>query len=231
MGVLLEQVKLSNLVNGNGIADNFKKNSLFFYEKYSKSDNEVESISVGKIQVGKFYFFHYMDDSNWMQYSPVFVSDFRKFGNLIIILAINFNFIPLEVRVSIFDKYIKDQNLEKNMPLTVNYEGVYKELLRYGFEYSLVEYNLSQIKYAHNIHMSLLPRFLYSQHPINKYDPSKLYEIWKAKLGDRKERDAEMSKSILSDFYKATDDIMENYNMLKGHISRVMKSLDKYGKG
>ena len=45
MGELLERIKASNLINGNGIVDNFKNNSLFFYKQYSKSSRgglEVE---------------------------------------------------------------------------------------------------------------------------------------------------------------------------------------------
>ena len=93
MGELIERVKLSNLVHGNGIIENFKNNSLFFYEAYSKSDKLVMNIPRGKIQLGGFYFLHYLDNSNWMQYSPIFTVDVKKFGNLIILLAINFNFI------------------------------------------------------------------------------------------------------------------------------------------
>lgn len=229
MSELLEKIKTSNLTNGNGIADNFKKNSLFFYEAYSKSSKEVINIPRGQIQMGGFYFFHYLDDSNWMQYSPVFTVDVKKFSNLIIINAINFNFIPLEVRSTIFDKFILKEDFEKNRLLSVTYEGVYKELLKYGFEYSIVEYNLAQIKTVHKIEMELIPRFLYSQHPINKYDPNKLYSIWKTKIVNKAERHQEMSNALIKDFYTASDDIMENYTQLKEHISRIQKSLDKYG--
>jgi hypothetical protein len=230
MGELIERVKLSNLVYGNGIVENFKNNSLFFYEKYSKSDDVVTSISVGKMQLGGFYFLHYKDDSNWMKYAPIFTADFKKFGNMIVILGINLNFIPLEVRVSIFDKYIVMDDFEKDRLLSVDYAGVYSELKKYGFEYALQEFNLSQVEFVHKINMVLVPRFLYSGHPIVKYDPTKLYSIWRAKLDGRVERDNEMSKALISDFYKATDDIMGNYDVLKNHMDRVKKSYEKYGK-
>ena len=77
--------------------------------------------------------------------------------------------------------------------------------------------------------MYVVPRFLYSGHPINKYDPEKLYSIWKAKLGSRSERDREMSQLLISDFYNASDEIMENFKVLKGHADRIKRSLDKYG--
>jgi len=229
MGELLERIKLSNLVHGDGIADNFKNNSVFFYENYSKSSKEILNISPGDIQLGGFYFFHYLDDSNWMQYSPVFTIDAKKFSNLIIINAINFNFIPLEVRSTIFDKYILEEDFDKDRLLSVDYKGVYRELLKYGFEYAIVEYNLAQIKIVHKIAMDLVPRFLYSQHPINKYDPNKLYGIWSAKISDKADRHKEMSNALIKDFYTASDDIMDNYTLLKDHINRIQKSIDKYG--
>lgn len=229
MGELIERIKLSNLVNGNGIVENFKNNSLFFYNAYSKSDKNIMSISIGKVQLGGFYFLHYMDDSNWMKYSPIFTIDFKKFENLIIIHGVNFNFIPLEIRAAIFDKFILEEDFEDDRLLKVSYEGMYRELLKYGFEYAIVEYNMAQVKAVHKISMDIIPRFLYSQHPINKYDPKKLYEIWEAKIGDQEERHKEMSKSLIDDFYNASDDILDNYKLLKNHILRIQKSLDKYG--
>jgi hypothetical protein len=164
-----------------------------------------------------------------MKWSPIFTVDFKKFSNLNILFGLNFNFIPLEVRVSIFDKYISEKDFEKNKLLNVNYQGVYKELIKYGFEYSIVEYNLNQINYVHKIGMEMVPRFLYSQHPKNIYDPKKLYQIWKSKISTKIERDKEINKMLISDFFKMTDDILKNYNQLESHIDRIQKSYEKYG--
>ena len=228
MGILLNKINDLNTSNGD-IVNNFKDISLFFYEKYTKSDDMVKSISVSDMQLGGFYFIHYRDDSNWMEWSPVFTVDFKKFSNLNILFGLNFNFIPLEIRVSIFDKYISEKDFEKNKLLNVNYQGVYKELIKYGFEYSIVEYNLNQINYVHKISMEVLPRFLYSQHPKNIYDPKKLYQIWKSKISTKIERDKEINKMLISDFFKMTNDILKNYNQLESHIDRIQKSYEKYG--
>jgi hypothetical protein len=230
MSELLERVRLNNLVYGDGVADNFKNNSIFFYNKYSKSDNQVSSIGVGEIQIGRFYHLHYQDDSNWMKYSPVFTVDVKKFESLIILMAVNFNFIPVEVRISIFDKFMNSDTFENDRLLSVDFTGVYNELKRYGFEYAIVEYNIKQVKLVHKINMIVVPRFLYSSHPINKYDPRKLYEIWSAKISKRNERDAEMSKLLIDDFIKSSDEIAENYKMMKDHINRVKRSIEKYGR-
>jgi hypothetical protein len=230
MAELLERVKLSLLYNGNGIVDNFKNNSLFFYEKYNKSDKDVESINIKDIYPGGFYFFHYKDDSNWMKYAQVFIADFKIFEDKVIFFAVNFNFIPMEIRAQIFDKYILPEDFEKNNFLKVNYEGMYKELLKSGFEYALVEFNAAQLVLVHRIHLELLPRFLYSQHPINKYDPKELVKKWQAKLSTRNERHKEVISSILSDFYDVNNEISDKYNVMRDHIKRLQTSLNKYGK-
>jgi hypothetical protein len=226
---LIERVRLSLLVYGNGIAENFKTNSIFFSEKYSKSDEMVTAKSTSDIQVGGFYFLHYLDDSNWMKYSPVFIVEQKNFGRQIILMAVNLNFIPLEVRAMIFDPYILDEYFEKDSFLKVDYKGMYDELIGYGFEYSLMEYNAKQIKRVHKIHMEMLPRFLYSQHPKATYDPRKLMQIWNKKLETKSQRNQEMMKSMIDEFYDIDNDISEKYKVMKGHIERIQKSLKKYG--
>jgi hypothetical protein len=122
-----------------------------------------------------------------------------------------------------------EEDFDNNRLLSVNYSGVYKELQRYGFEYAICEYNLGQIVSVHKISMSLVPRFLYAGHPINKYDTKKLYEIWSVKIKTRELRDQEMSRSLIDEFYEISDDINKNYESLKGHIQRLKRSITKYG--
>lgn len=229
MGPLGERVKDSIRINGGNLVDFYKSNSLFMLDKYSKTDDMCSAISNIDITPGGFYHFHYLDDSNWMKYSPVFVVDFKKFKGIVIVMAVNFNFIPLELRSRIFDKFITDKDFQKNSFLEVDFKGMYRELIRIGFEYSLVEYNVSQIKLAHRIHLDLLPRFLYSSYPKNKYDPVKLMEIWAAKLKTKEVRHQEMTMALLDDFYDLTEEISENYDILRNHINRIKKSFQKFG--
>lgn len=230
MAELLERSNLGKLVYGAGLFENYKNNSLYFYGKYSESDNLVKNINPGSIQIGGFYFLHYLDDSNWMKYSPIFTVDFKKFGNIIMIFGINFNFLPIEIRIAIFDKFILEEDFDGDKLLEVDFEGVYQELRNFGFEYAIVEYNLAQVKLVHKINMEVVPRFLYSGHPINIYDPKKLYEIWKAKIGSRDKRDSDMSKYLVNDFMKIKEDFETDLTSLKGHIERLKRSVEKYGK-
>ena len=228
MGALEERVKLSLLVHGNGLEDNFRNNSLELMDKWSKSDDMYKAIDVNSIKTGGFYFLQYKDPSAWMQYSPVFVVDYKKFDNKIIIFGVNLNFIPLQIRSAIFDPYFKDEFFEKDTFLKVTYDGMYKELIKWGFEYALMEYNAIQVFRTHKIHMSQIPRFLYSQHPKAKYDPQKLMQIWHKKLETRDKRHDEMTKALISDFYEMDGKIKEQYQSLKGHIQRIQNSLKRF---
>ncbi len=230
MGELSERVKLSLLVHGNGIADNFKNNSVYFYEKYQQSDEMVRNIPVKSIKDGNFYFFHYKDDSNWMKWAPVFVASSKKFSNKIILYCVNFNFIPLEIRVLIFDKYISEQDIEKDRSIKVSYEGMYNELRTLGFEYALMEFNSIQIALVHKINLEILPRFLFSQHPKNVYDPKKLITIWQAKISTKEERHKEMMISNISEWYDVNKELTDKYNVLSDHIRRIRNSQIKYGR-
>ncbi len=229
MGELIERSKLSLLVNGNGVEENYKNNSLWFYDKYSKSSELVQSINVKDIYPGGFYFFHYQDSSNWLKWAPVFVADFKKFSNKIIIFAVNFNFIPLEIRVGIFDKFIQSDDFEKNSLLAVTYQGMYNELKSLGFEYALMEFDALRIERVHRIHLDILPRFCYHQHPMVKYDPKKLIDIWNAKIAKSADRHKEIMSSSLEEFYDIKFDIDEKYKTLKNHIQRIRNNQIKYG--
>ena len=229
MGELLERSELNSLVFGAGVFENYKNNSLYFYQKFRESDNNVRNIDPKSIQLGEFYFLHYQDDSNWMKYSPIFTVDFKAFADKLIVFGVNLNFLPIEIRIAMFDKFMNEDNFEKDIALSVSFEGVYKELRSFGFEYAIVEYNAAQIVLAHKINMEKVPRFLYSGHPKNKYDPKKLYEIWNAKLGNREQRDLEMTKLTVDEFNEMNKEISGKMNLLKNHIERVKRSMAKYG--
>lgn len=229
MGALMDRVNLNMLVYGNGIEENFKNNSLFFMESYSKSTNLIKAINVSNMQPGVFYFLHYLDDSNWMRYAPVLFVEQKNFNNKIILMCINLNFIPIEIRALFFDPYMNDEIFEKDIPLKVDYTKIYQELLKFGFEYALMEFNSIQVKMVHKISMEMVPRFLYSQHPKATYDPKKLMEIWNKKIETKSQRNKEMMSAMIKDFYDINGDISDKYKVMRDHIERIQKNLKKYG--
>lgn len=230
MGILSETHKLNLLVYGKDKFDNFKNNSLYFFNKMKSSDDEFRSIRAGQIQLGRFYHFHYMDESNWMRYCPVFTVDAKKYENKIIVFAINLNFIPIELRITIFDRFIDESMIEKDQAVQADYQSVYNELKKYGFEWAIFEYNLSQFVMVHRINLKSLARFLYSGHPINKYDPQKLFDIWQTKLKTRDEREKAIIESMVDDFVDIEKQISKDLSILKNHITRTKRNIDKFGK-
>lgn len=229
MSILLDKIKLFMKISGKNLPEFFKNNSMFFFEKYKKSDKDVTSVTTSQIFMGGFYFLHYKDDSNWMKYSPIFTVAHKKFSDFDILFGINFNFIPLELRAQIFAPYITENDFKNNNLLKIDYEGVYRQLYKFGFEYAIVEYNVSQIVTAHRINMDIVPMFLYSSWPGNKYDPNKLYQIWKTKISTKSDRHEEMTKSVLNDFYDINNEIKSEYIELSDHIKRLRKSVEKFG--
>ena len=53
--------------------------------------------------------------------------------------------------------------------------------------------------------------------------------MWKAKIKTRTQRDNEMSQALITDLFEVSDEISENYKVLKNHINRLQNSIKKYG--
>lgn len=229
MGELKQRLKISLLQNGNGIFENYVNNSLYFYNLYKKSTDEFKNINIDKIVPGGFYFFHYKDESNWMKWAPVFFSNYKKLSNKIIFYCVNLNFIPLEARIILFDKFITEKDFENDDYLKVDYEGIYNVLREIGFEYALMEFDASRIDLIHKVKLEVLPRFLYHQHPKNVYDPNKLMQIWESKLKNRDKRHRELIISTIDMFFDVEHEISEKIDILKGHVERLRRNINKYG--
>jgi hypothetical protein len=233
MGELREKIK-QNIKKDSGISSHYKKNSLKFFELYNNPDNEiVQSINLSEMNIGGIYFMYYKDESNWMRYSPILMADHRDKR---LIFGVNLNFLPLEQRSNLFESLIVDVNhLNNKQPSNtepfkfIDFEMVYKKLIRFGFEYSLVEYSLDRIVGVFRINFINLDEWIYSGHPKNIYDPVKLYDIWSKKIKNRPERHKELITKLVEDFYNVTDELIEESNVLKDHLKRLKRNNEKYG--
>lgn len=248
MGELYERCKLSLLVHGNGELDNYNNNNAFFTAKYKDSDSEVSNVRLDKVFPGKFYFFQLDNNekSNWIRLSPTFVISNSFFANKMsdgfeaqveeaklnrpgavinLIQVINLNFLPFEVRVAFFDKFMVEDDFEKDRALPVEFEEVHNQLRNFGFEYAITHYPTHRIVNAWKIDMKLVPRFLYSSNEINKYDPVKLYSIRKSKIKDSQRRDQEMRSLNVTDFMKPFEEIEEKYKVLAESVLRVQNRI------
>jgi hypothetical protein len=206
----------------------FKNSSAYMMDLYLKANKLCIPIPYGKMRIGQFYFMTYKDDSNWMKFSPILLVDVKKVSNKIIAYGINFNFIPLEIRLQFLDKFISGLD-DVNQLSNINFQIAYSNLIKWGWEYAIVEYSVAQIDRCYQIDWEILPQFICSAHPKVKYDPKKLYEIWVAKLDGKKERDAEIYKSTVDELLKVETLLSGKYTELEDHIKRVQKSIEKYG--
>jgi len=205
----------------------YKDNTNKMYNLYMKPDELVKPINVSKISGGRFFFFIYHDISNWMQYSPVLFVDYKKFDDKLIGYAINFNFIPLEIRSGMIDEILEDLE-DDNQLYWLTFEKAYKMLLKVGYEYALVEYDIKRLERVYKIDLDILPEFLYSSYPTNKYDPKKLYSIWLKKLETRELRHQEIIKTTVSELFDITEEISKSYEALLGHIQRLQRSIKRF---
>lgn len=227
MGILIKTIE--EKTKKDGVVKYYKDNTISLYNKYKSPDKLVRSIPISKMSDSKFYFITYKDESNWMKYSPIFFVDWKEFDDRIIGYGVNFNFIPLEYRVALFDKMILDLE-DENQIMGMNFESMYKELLKIGYEYALVEYDMKRVERCYHISVKILPEFLYSSYPKNKYDPQKLYDIWYKKLDKREQRHQEIIQSMASDFFEVTEQIEMKYDVLSNHMKRVQRNHKKFGK-
>ena len=224
MGILQEKIDSEA---GGDIPQYYKDNTSKMYELYNNPVEGIKGINTSDIVNGTMLFLLYYDESNWMQYSPVLFIDHKSFDNKLIGYAINFNFIPLEIRSAMLDKIIN--NLEDKYQLSsITFEYAYKMLLKVGYEYALVEYDMKRVKKVFEIGFELLPNFLYSSYPANKYDPTKLYSIWYKKLETRELRHQEIIQTTMEDFFDITTELSKDFDALKGHIKRLQRNIRKF---
>ena len=209
----------------------FKENSINIYKLLSTPEKgKVEYVSITNLRPGAVYFILYKDESNWMRFSPILCCEIKDKR---LMFGVNLNFLPLEIRASLFDDLIKtlDKNNGESItkpPFNVTFDGMYKTLIRLGFEYALVEYNFERIERIAKIDFSILPDFIMSAHPKNIYDPNKLYQIWESKLKNRPERHNELITKLVNDFYDVTDELVESSVSLKGHFQRLKRNQEKF---
>lgn len=225
MGIINNKIKFNS---NNDIASYYKANTLKFYNYYKEPKDGIRIIPVSEIKEGSFYFLMYSDESNWMRYAPVFLVDWKKFDDMIITYAINFNFLPLEIRSGFFDKYITTLEEEPRF-LRLTFESAYRELLRVGYEYSLMEFSAKRINKVYEIPIGMLPEFLYSGWPSNIYDPNKLYQIWYTKLAKQEERHKAIISTNVDEYFKVIADIGLEFGELSNHVKRLQRNENKFG--
>lgn len=218
MGILADKVDEE-------IKNEAKDNRNIYYnqnvkELYEEKYNQLKSISTAKMTIGRFYFIVNNDSNGWMKYCPIMLIDYKQFKDYNIGYTINFNFIPIEIRIAMFDTILSNFT-DENQFQVMNFKLAYSLLLKYGYEYAIMEFNLRNILEVREIPINKLSKFLYSSPPFIKYDPNKLYDIWVKKLATKPQRHQQMTKANIETFFDKTKELNEEFSLLKNRIKRI----------
>jgi hypothetical protein len=215
------------------------KSTKWLFNKIRDNDKKVVKVGLDNLRIGQFYFMRYdlkglNKSSKLEQFVPMMVVDYKPAIDKKVVWVLNLNFIPINLKESFFSSFLdtqqgtldknyeaKDWNTEK--PLSnINYENVWKQLLAYGFEYTIREIRLDLINDIHAVSTDYL-HFLTTQNTqaLTGVDEAKLNEIWITKL----------KKESLGERMKDLTQIKSNYENILNELADKFKVLNKRIKG
>lgn len=218
---------------------------------YSKNSDTVMSwirendhtkllpVNASQIEKGKFYFMFYDlsgKSSKMEQYNPLFVIDWATIDNKKYLFGININFIPIAIRVIIFNQIINsdlkkfddiNSKVDKQNPITgLSFAKVYKLLKSIGFEWAIRKFDGSKINKTYCVDMNSLKEFVtMSTAKITGVDDGKLLDIWKSKISKQEQREKELIKELLGDYKEMEKEILKNINNISEKEEQLYKSI------
>lgn len=187
------------------------------------------------LRIGAFYFMKYdmrkiNKSSKMEQFVPFMMVDYKPLIDSRVLYGINFNFLTTTKKEAFFLKYLEryEKLLEKNKELDnwlqeeplpdVNYERMYNELLKYGFDYAIREFRVELIDEIYGISTNHLDKMIsLDTQMMTGVDEAKLNDIWITKLKNEGIRDR------LDELYN----IKSNYEELIKDLKEKFKFLDK----
>lgn len=212
--------------------------------KIKEPDKMFCPVPANNMQIGKFYWMLYDMESNnkMIQYSPIFLIDYRKNINGHFIFGISLNFLPIKIRLvffqQLFQPYSKKlfeldsyYDVAKEPAVDgIKFENMYALLKRIGFEWAIREYPM-----VRNNHVLIQKAFEVSFQDVAKFltiDTShytgvredKIGEIWLSKLKDRDNREKEMLLTMMRTG-KTTEELKKEFQ--KGHSSDAPNTMLK----
>ena len=204
-----------------------------------KDSTKFELSNFSDVQQGKMYFILYDLDgksSKMEKYNPLFVVDFGFFDNTKWIFALNINFIPVAIRVIVFNQIFNasldmfddiDKSPIKQEPVdNITFGVVYKMLKSLGFEWAIRKFDYKKVNQIYSIDLNIAYRFVtMSTAKLTGVDDGKLIDIWKKKLATRKEREKKMIGEILGDYKKMQEELKKNSLSLSEKENELYKSV------
>lgn len=243
MGWLKEQIRGLYEMNKGDLK---KKAAQDIYDKIKKPDRNLHPVKIHDLQIGRFYFLFYDlagKSSKMEQYSPVLLVDIKKVKTKLYAYGLCFNFIPANIRILYFDKLLdRFQNtIQKNLTIkdiyyetplqNINFEVIYKTLLSTGFEYSIREFDITEINTAYLVATQYIPYFIiFDTQPFTGVDEGKLVEIWQVKIKEQTERHKEIMSKLQKNYNEMEEMFKEEFKSIKEQRENMEKSIDYLNK-
>lgn len=205
------------------------------------NDNtKVDPINASQIEKGKFYFMFYDlsgKSSKMEQYNPIFVIDWTNIDNKKYLFGVNINFLPVAIRVVIFNQIFNSDlkkfdnvnvKVDKQDPIeSMSFGKVYKLLKSIGFEWSIRKFDGSKINKTYCIDMNSLKEFItMSTARITGVDDGKLLDIWKSKISKQEQREVELIKELLGDYKEMEKELNKSIQTISDKEEQLYKSVE-----
>lgn len=202
--------------------------------------SKVLPINLSKIEKGKFYFVMYDisgKSSKMEQYNPLFVIDWTTIDNKKYLFGININFIPVAIRVVIFNQIFNsdlkkfddvNDNIDKQDPIIgMSFGKVYKLLKSIGFEWAIRKFDACKLNKSYAIDMNSVKEFItMSTARITGVDDGKLLEIWKSKIVKQEQREVELIKELLGDYKEMEKELNKSIQTITEKEEMLYKSAE-----
>ena len=203
----------------------------------NNQNSQFTSISVNKLQIGKFYLILYDFNGNKL-YCPVMSIDYRiTDNNKHVLYAVNLDYLPFDYKLLYFNELSKtfsqiidfnrDSNgvMEEN-PLPINFEQIYKTLESNGkYHFSISAFDVLKIEECFavstnlmylitNVHMRTVNMALMKE-LMDSYDEGSNENKHIKNLLDNLDESVKTYEEDVQSYYKKLRNIENNYKLFK----------------
>jgi hypothetical protein len=211
----------------------------WFRRNIAKPNNEFQQVTPSYLQVGSFYFMKYdlggiNKSTRIEQYAIVFVVEHKPLIDKKVFWAINFNFLPSDIRRNFFlnliDKrhdQIIDQNdkavdwvAERSIP-NVSYRQILSELARFGVVYtkSIRTFRMDLINEIYGISTKNLEKLIsLDVRPISGMDDLGISKVLSGKI--QNEGIEVIAQEVTQDYAAILEDLKERFKNIEKNVGR-----------
>lgn len=204
-----------------------------------KDAKRMLPVNLSEIEKGKFYFLLYDLDgksSKMEKYNPIFVIDWTVIDSKKYLFAININFIPVAIRVIIFNTIFNsdlkkfdnpNEIVDKQDPIVgMSFGKCYKLLKSIGFEWAIRKFEASKLNKSYLIDMNSIKEFVtMSTATITGVDDGKLFDIWKKKITEQDQREADLIKELIGDYKSMEKELNDSILNISEREENIYKSV------